>query len=71
MTCVPSEDNPLAEGLDDGESADDLLDGGKDAEETDETDGRRGDDEDSTTPRTNGVSDRRRRSGPLASGDRG
>ncbi len=30
---VPSEDNPLAEGLDDGESAGDLLEEGKDAEE--------------------------------------
>lgn len=29
---VPSEDNPLAEGLDDGESAGDLLEEGKDAE---------------------------------------
>jgi hypothetical protein len=31
----PSEDNPLAEGLADGETVDDLLDGGKGAEETD------------------------------------
>jgi hypothetical protein len=30
---VPSEDNPLAEGLEDGESAGDLLEEGKDAEE--------------------------------------
>ena len=30
---VPSEDNPLAEGLDDGESAGDLLEEGKDAED--------------------------------------
>ena len=29
---VPSEDNPLAVGLDDGESAGDLLEEGKDAE---------------------------------------
>ena len=29
---VPSEDNPLAEGLSDGESAGDLLEEGKDAE---------------------------------------
>jgi hypothetical protein len=29
---VPGEDNPLAEGLDDGESAGDLLEEGKDAE---------------------------------------
>ena len=29
---VPSEDNPLAEGLEDGESAGDLLEEGKDAE---------------------------------------
>ena len=33
----PSEDNPLAEGLDDGETVDDLLDGGKGVE-TDEGD---------------------------------
>ncbi len=30
---VPDEDNPLAEGLDDGETVDDLLDGGKGAEQ--------------------------------------
>jgi hypothetical protein len=30
---VPSEDNPLAEGLDDGETAGDLLEEGKDAED--------------------------------------
>ena len=30
---VPSEDNPLAEGLDAGESAGDLLEEGKDAED--------------------------------------
>ena len=41
---VPSEDNPLAEGLDDGESAGDLLEEGKDADETD--DGDEGDEED-------------------------
>ena len=41
---VPSEDNPLAEGLDDGESAGDLLEEGKDADETD--DGDTGDEED-------------------------
>jgi hypothetical protein len=36
---VPGEDNPLAEGLDDGETVDDLLDGGKTAEQsTDEGD---------------------------------
>ena len=29
----PGEDNPLAEGLDDGETGDDLLTGGKDAEQ--------------------------------------
>ena len=29
---VPSEDNPLAEGLEDGESAGDLLEEGKDPE---------------------------------------
>ncbi|GEP34395.1 hypothetical protein NSZ01_21630 [Nocardioides szechwanensis] len=29
----PGEDNPLADGLDDGETVDDLLDGGKDAEQ--------------------------------------
>ncbi|MDP2773274.1 MAG: hypothetical protein Q8O61_06920 [Nocardioides sp.] len=34
----PSEDNPLAEGLHDGETVDDLLSGGKDAEQiVDET----------------------------------
>jgi hypothetical protein len=32
----PGEDNPLAEGLDDNETVDDLLDGGKDAEQLDE-----------------------------------
>ena len=30
----PGEDNPLAEGLDDGETVDDLLDGGKTAEQS-------------------------------------
>lgn len=33
----PSEDNPLAEGLDDGQTVDGLMDGGKGAE-TSETD---------------------------------
>jgi hypothetical protein len=32
---VPDEDNPLAEGLDDGETVDDLLDGGKGPEQDD------------------------------------
>lgn len=32
----PGEDNPLAEGLDDGETVDDLLTGGKGAEESPE-----------------------------------
>jgi hypothetical protein len=32
----PGEDNPLAEGLDDGETVDDLLDGGKTAEQSSE-----------------------------------
>jgi hypothetical protein len=35
---VPSEDNPLAEGLDDGESAGDLLEEGRDPEEHPEGD---------------------------------
>ena len=30
---VPDDDNPLAEGLEPGETVDDLLSGGKDAEE--------------------------------------
>jgi hypothetical protein len=30
---VPGDDNPLAEGLDDGETVDDLLTGGKDADQ--------------------------------------
>ena len=47
---VPSEDNPLAEGLEDGESAGDLLEEGKDAEGGDEVTKRT-----PTTPRTNGV----------------
>jgi hypothetical protein len=34
----PGEDNPLAEGLDDGETVDDLLEGGKRAEQTDDAD---------------------------------
>lgn len=33
----PGPDNPLAEGLDDGETVDDLLEGGKDAEQLDES----------------------------------
>ena len=32
----PGEDNPLAEGLDDNETVEGLLDGGKDAEQLDE-----------------------------------
>lgn len=32
----PGEDNPLAEGLDDGETVDDLMTGGKDAEQLEE-----------------------------------
>ncbi len=32
----PSEDNPLAEGLEDRETVDDLMDGGKQADESDE-----------------------------------
>jgi hypothetical protein len=32
----PTDDNPLAQGLEDGETVDDLLDGGKTAEESDE-----------------------------------
>ena len=37
----PGDDNPLAEGLDDGETVDGLLDGGKTAEQSsgDEADG--------------------------------
>ncbi|WP_134766182.1 hypothetical protein [Nocardioides sp. 1609] len=35
---VPSEDNPLAEGLDDGETVDDLLTGGKTAAESEDVD---------------------------------
>jgi hypothetical protein len=42
----PSEDNPLAEGLEQGETAGDLLDEGKDAE-TDEYDADDADDDDS------------------------
>lgn len=34
----PGEDNPLAEGLDDGETVDDLMTGGKDAEQLEESD---------------------------------
>ncbi len=40
----PGEDNPLAEGLEDGETVDDLLDGGKPAEQS--TDDQEGDDRD-------------------------
>ena len=36
---VPSEDNPLADGLDDGETVDDLLTGGKTADESTDADG--------------------------------
>ena len=32
---VPAEDNPLAEGLEPGDTVDDLLGGGKQAEQTD------------------------------------
>lgn len=32
---VPGDDNPLAEGLDDGETVEGLMDGGKQAEESD------------------------------------
>ncbi|QCW50605.1 hypothetical protein FE634_09595 [Nocardioides dongxiaopingii] len=35
---VPGDDNPLAGGLDDGETVDDLLTGGKTAEQPEETD---------------------------------
>ncbi len=31
---VPGDDNPLAEGLDDGETVDGLLDGGKQADQS-------------------------------------
>ena len=48
---TPDEDNPLAEGLDDGETVDDLLDGGKDAEQSEgdsgDDSGDSGDDSDS------------------------
>jgi len=40
---VPSDDNPLAEGLHDGESAGDLLEEGKDAEEAEGDEGDAGD----------------------------
>jgi hypothetical protein len=33
---VPGDDNPLAEGLDDGETVEGLLDGGKQAEQSTE-----------------------------------
>jgi hypothetical protein len=35
---VPSEDNPLAEGLDDGETVEGMMDGGKDADESEDDD---------------------------------
>jgi len=35
---VPGDDNPLAEGLDDGETVDDLMTGGKQAEQSSESD---------------------------------
>lgn len=35
---VPGEENPLADGLEDGESVEGLLDGGKDAEESEQAD---------------------------------
>jgi hypothetical protein len=34
----PTEDNPLAEGLDEGDTVDDLLEGGKKAEQMEERD---------------------------------
>ena len=34
---VPDEDNPLAEGLEPGETVDDLLDGGKEPETSEDT----------------------------------
>ena len=41
---VPSDDNPLAKGLDDGETVDDLLDSGKPVEDSaDEPDDETGD----------------------------
>ncbi len=45
----PSEDNPLAEGLDDGDTVDGLMDGGKGAEtsEPDESDDESSDNQDS------------------------
>ncbi len=36
----PGDDNPLAEGLEDRETVDDLMDGGKQADESDEDGGR-------------------------------
>lgn len=36
---VPDDDNPLAEGLEDGETVDDLLSGGKDAEQEESQNG--------------------------------
>jgi hypothetical protein len=35
---VPSEDNPLAEGLDDGETVEGMMGGGKDADESEDDD---------------------------------
>ncbi|MGA8257300.1 MAG: hypothetical protein WB767_12075 [Nocardioides sp.] len=42
---VPGDDNPLAEGLDDGESVDGMLTEGKTATESDEADGAEATDE--------------------------
>jgi len=36
---VPSDDNPLAEGLEDGETVEGLMTGGKDASENEDADG--------------------------------
>jgi hypothetical protein len=41
----PSEDNPLAGGLDEGESVDDLLEGGKKAEQMEEEEAEEDDEE--------------------------
>ncbi len=48
----PGEDNPLAEGLDDGETVDDLLDGGKTAEQSSD----KGDDPDAEDSGSSGES---------------
>lgn len=48
----PGDDNPLAEGLDDGETVDNLLDGGKTAEES----GNEGDDPDAEDSEDSGES---------------